>query len=312
MFSNLYSLLTTKNPNKMWLRILVMLLIVILGITLYKQFYCSQFGKEGFEQKDKFILKRDEYVYDNFYAEIYDKLHKPENQVDYLLNFIDSNSQCSKESVFLDVGSGTGDLVQKLKSKGYNVYGIDKSKAMVDKSEEKYPENHCQCMNACDPLAFEKSTFSHVLCVNKTIYEMENKSMFFNNCYFWMKPGGYLIIHLVEPSKFDATVSAGKSYISNPQSYSKTRITDTYIDFIDFNYRAKYDFKNDNIVIVKETFTDAATNNIRQNELTMYMEPIENILKIAKTNGFIVQGKANMKSMNGDENQFLYILERTL
>jgi SAM-dependent methyltransferase len=283
-----------------------------LGIALYKQFYSSQLGKEGFEQKDKFILKRDENVYDSFYAEIYDKLHKPENQVDYLLNFINSNTQSSSESVFLDVGSGTGDLVQKLKSKGYNAYGIDKSKAMVDKSQEKYPENHCQCVNASDPLAFEKSTFSHVLCVNKTIYEMENKSPFFNNCYFWMKPGGYLILHLVEPSKFDATIPAGKSYISNPQNYSKSRITDTYIDFIDFNYRAKYDFKNDSTVIVKETFTDAATNNIRQNELTLFMEPIENILKIAKTNGFIVQGKASMKSLNGDENQFLYILERTL
>jgi hypothetical protein len=127
-----------------------------------------------------------------------------------------------------------------------------------------------------------------------------------------MKPGGYLILHLVEPSKFDATVSAGKSLLSNPQNYSKSRITDTYIDFIDFNYRAKYDFKNDNTVIVKETFTDAVTNNIRQNELTMHMEPIENILKISKTNGFIVHGKSSMKSMNGDENQFLYILERTL
>jgi SAM-dependent methyltransferase len=312
MFSNLYSLLTTKNPNKTWLRILVILLIVILGITLYKQLFCSHFGKEGFEQKDKFVLKRDKNIYDNFYAEIYDKLHKPESQVDYLMNFINSNTQSSHESVFLDVGSGTGDLVNKLKTTGYYAYGIDKSKAMVDKCQEKFPENECKCENASNSLAFEKSTFSHVLCVNKTIYEIENKSKFFNNCYFWMKPGGYLILHLVEPSKFDATVSAGKSYISNPQSYSKSRITDTYIDFIDFNYRSKYDFKNDNTVVVKETFTDAATNNIRQNELTLFMEHIENILKTAKMNGFVVQGKGDMKSMNGDENQFLYILERTL
>jgi hypothetical protein len=66
---------------------LVILLIVILGITLYKHFYCSQLGKEGFEQRDKFVLNRDESIYYNFYAEIYDKLHKPENQVDYLFNF---------------------------------------------------------------------------------------------------------------------------------------------------------------------------------------------------------------------------------
>lgn len=312
MFSNLYLLLTTKNPNKIWLRMLVILLIIIGSIMLYKNFYSSQLGKEGFEQKDKFVLKRNENVYDSFYAEIYDKLHKPENQVDYLLNFIHSNTQSSHESVFLDVGSGTGDLVNKLKTTGHYAYGIDKSNAMVNKCQEKFPENQCQCGNVSDSLAFEKSTFSHVLCLNKTIYEIQDKSKFFNNCYFWMKPGGYLILHLVEPSKFDATIPAGKSYISNPQNYSKSRITDTYIDFNDFNYRSKYDFKNDNTVVVKETFTDAATNNIRQNELTLFMEPIENILKIAKTNGFFVQGKASMKSLNGDENQFLYILERTL
>ena len=312
MFSSIYSLLTTKNPNKMWLRIVVIFLFIILGIMVYKHFYISQLDKEGFEQKEKFVLKRDENIYDNFYAEIYDKLHKPESQVDFILDFIHSNTQSSNESIFLDVGSGTGDLVNKLKNGGYYAYGIDKSKAMVDKCTEKFPENECKCGNVSEPLAFEKSTFSHILCTNKTIYEIQNKSQFFNNCYFWMKPGGYLIVHLVEPSKFDATIPAGKSLLSNPQSYSSSRITDTYIDFIDFNYRAKYDFKNDNVAVIKETFTDAATNNIRQNELTLYMDTIENILKTAKMNGFVVQGKGDMKSMNGDENQFLYILERTL
>ena len=312
MFKNLYSLLTTKNPNKMWLRMLVILLVIIVCIILYKYLYCSQLGKEGFEQKDKFVLKRNEQIYDNFYVEIYDKLHKPENQLDYLLKFVHSNTQSSPESIFLDVGSGTGDLVNKLKTSGYHAYGIDKSAAMVAKCQDKFPENECKCGNVTDPLAFEKSTFSHILCVNKTVYEIENKSQFFNNCYFWLKPGGHLILHLVEPSKFDATIAAGKSYISNPQSYSKSRVTDTYIDFIDFNYRAKYDFKKNNIVIIKETFTDAATNNIRQNELTLHMETIENILKMAKSNGFIVQGKSDMKSCNNDENQFIYILERTV
>jgi SAM-dependent methyltransferase len=311
MFSNIYTLLTTQNPNKLWLRVLVILLIIIFFITLYKKIYCSQLGKEGFEQNEKFVLKRDENVYDNFYAEIYDKLHKPENLTDSILDFIQSNTQPSKESVFLDIGSGTGHLVNTLRTHGYYAYGIDKSSAMVDKCQEQFPENDCKCGNATDPLAFEKNTFSHILCMNKTIYELQNKSLFFNNCYFWMKPGGYLILHLVEPAKFDAIIPAGKSLFSNPQNYSKTRIVDTYIDFIDFNYRAKYEFNN-NTAVIKETFTDGATSNIRQNELTLYMDSIENILKVAKSNGFVVQGKANMKSLNGDENQYLYILERTL
>jgi len=35
-------------------------------------------------------------------------------------------------------------------------------------------------------------------------------------------------------------------------------------------------------------------------------------LDIAKRAGFIVHAKSNMKIMNGDENQYLYILERTM
>jgi len=44
----------------------------------------------------------------------------------------------------------------------------------------------------------------------------------------------------------------------------------------------------------------------------MYMEKLDTILKLATDNGFILHGKVNMKNSNGDENQYLYILERSL
>ena len=58
-----------------------------------------------------------------------------------------------------------------------------------------------------------------------------------------------------------------------------------------------------------ETFTDGATSHIRQNEQTLYMEDIDSIIKTAKSNGFVVQGKAEL---NIDKHQYLYVLERTL
>jgi SAM-dependent methyltransferase len=310
----MFSIFFTKNPNKFWFRNLIIIILIIIFVFLYNRlYYGSNIGKEGFEQKEKFVLKRDVDIYDDFYVEIYEKLHRPADIYDDLLDFIHKNTQTSKESVILDVGSGTGNLVNRLQKSGtgYQVYGIDQSKAMIQKSEEQFPEAQCKYGNALEPLEFEKSTFSHVLCVNRTIYEIENKHRFFNNCYFWIKPGGYLIVHLVDRSNFDTIVPAGKSSIlPSPQKYSQKRIIDTYIDFVDFKYRANYRLTDpSNIVTFTETFVDGSTSHTRQNEQTLYMEDIDAIIKIAKSNGFIVQGKANL---NIDEHQYLYIFERTL
>jgi beta-lactamase class D len=54
------------------------------------------------------------------------------------------------------------------------------------------------------------------------------------------------------------------------------------------------------------------TKNIRKNEQTLQMESIDEILDMAKHAGFIVHGKTGMHGINGDDNQFLYILERTM
>ena len=83
------------------------------------------------------------------------------------------------------------------------------------------------------------------------------------------------------------------------------------INFIDFEYQNSHDFKTDNDkrVIIKETFTDASTKNIRQNELTLYMENIDEIVNIAKKCGFIPH--AQIKLLN-DEHQYIYIFERLL
>jgi len=94
------------------------------------------------------------------------------------------------------------------------------------------------------------------------------------------------------------------------------------IDFIDFTYKSSYDFsKSDGRVIHKETFTDNKTQNIRENERTLFMKNTEDILSIAIKYGFIVKGKVIMGEPNneitGKENvdtpsQYLYILERIM
>jgi transcription antitermination factor NusA-like protein len=97
-------------------------------------------------------------------------------------------------------------------------------------------------------------------------------------------------------------------FIDNPQKYVKDRITKTEIDFNDFTYLAKYDIKTNGPSIFTETFTDTMTKKVRQNERTLFMESEDEILKIANQCGFSQHGKINMKSINNDEHQNIYIL----
>ena len=311
-FKTLNSIIYAKTPNKIWLRLLFVLAIVLILVILYNK-NNPPARQEGFEQNDRFVLKSDADIYDQFYAEKYDLLMKPQERALFEINSVIEMTQPTYNSVFLDVGSGTGHLVNNLQHKGYRIYGIDKSADMVAKSEKNFPNNEIVIGDVMNPMAFEHNTFSHILCMGNTIYELPDKEAFFKNCYYWLVPNGYLVLHLADREKFDPIIPVAKNtMINNPQKYMKNRITNSDIDFTEFSYSADYIFPKDDLkVIVKEKFTDNM-GKIRQNEHILYMSPIEQILQIAIRRGFIVHAKLNMSKYNDDENQYIYVLERAM
>ena len=221
-------------------------------------------------------------------------------------------------TIILDIGCGTGHLLNSLNKKGYNkIYGLEKSIAMARECVNKYPTLKVKVGDANDSMTFEKSTFTHIFCVGMTIYEFKDKISFFRNCYYWLKPNSYLILHLVNRNKFNTitTFSLEKipllrstNDVINEQNYIDSRITNTEIEFNDFKYKSNYDFSKKDIVIYTETFLDKNTSNVRKNEKELYMtDELENILYDAQYSGFIVVSQINYKD---DENQFLFILER--
>ena len=215
-------------------------------------------------------------------------------------------------SVFVNIGSKTGHLTNAIKNEGYLIYGIDKSKEMIAYSEELYPGLPVKCGEPNDPMAFDHGTISHVVCIDFEIYRFENKNAFFQNCYFWLKPGGYLILHLVEREKYNPITQVCKDTIDEDvQKYSNERITNSFVDFIDYTYKNEADFSRPDEVSLTETFTDTQSGHIRQNEETLYMESISTIIELAKKYGFIPKGQAILNSAS-DEHQYLYILERML
>jgi SAM-dependent methyltransferase len=297
------------------MKLTIILAITLALILLYRISEEPKPPVEGFQQREPFVLKTNKDIYDTIYVELYDGVNNTDTRSDKeLIEIIKMSEPSSQNSIFLDVGSGTGYVVNQLREAGYEVFGIDKSSAMVNYAEKLYPESEYQCGDVTDSMTYEKGTFTHILCTHFTIYEIEDKRTFFSNCYYWSVPNSYLIVHLVDKNKFNIEKpNANKKPTFFQWPTTIARETKTKVDFADFIYSASYDMSKDKSNIVfKETFTDKETKNVRQNENTLYMESIDAIVGIASNIGYIVHAKMSLENCNGDPNQYLYVFERLM
>lgn len=313
MFSSLMSLLYTKNPNLFYLKWVLIFALLIVLLILYKNLKPPEDKKEGFTQKEPFVVKLDNDAIDSFYVELYDTLHGVDDRVNLeLSHIIQTTNPDTKNSVFLDVGSGTGKCVYELSEAGYKAFGIEINDHMADYSEKLYPEIEVLSANVLQPSAFEKSTFSHILCTYFTIYYLKDKAQFFRNCYFWMKPGGYLVVHMIHRNKFSRIIPYERANITRENTNKGTKL-EQKTTFKDYDYKGCFDInEKTNETSFIETMVDNETTHVRQNEITLYVEDLRTLIDLAKNNGFIFHGKTNMKDITGDAYQYLYYFERPL
>ena len=266
-----------------------------------------ELGKENFEQNEKFLFKKGPDIYDNFYSNIYDLLVFNNLKDDYEITSIINKTNPSSQSIILDVGSGTGHHVAKLSNHDFNTIGIDISPAMIKQSKENYPNNKFILGDVLDSTKFKLNSFTHILCLYFTIYYLDNKQTFFDNCMDWLMPGGYLIIHLVDREKFDPILPPGNPlYIVSPQKYAKERITKTKIKFNEFDYNSNFELDKDNN---KATFHEKFkfdNGKVRKQEQILYMENTQDIISMAQDTGFIIHGKIDLMEC-AYEHQYLYI-----
>jgi ubiquinone/menaquinone biosynthesis C-methylase UbiE len=274
---------------------------------------------EGFEApKTNEFKSRDEVpeIYDDFYATVYDDLVFNKNKNDYEIGKWIKHTNPSEESIVLDIGSGTGHHVSSLKAHGYNALGIDISPSMVKKAKETYPDLKFQVADVLDTSIFPEESFTHVTCFYFTLYYIQNKKLFFENCMRWLTPGGFLAVHIVNRDKFDPIIPAGNPFnIISPQKYAKKRITTTTVKFDEFEYKSNFIMKDtienneEPNVIMKETFKTLKSGDVRQNEHQLYMLTQAEILDIAKSVGFIIDSKIDLIDCQYDS-QYVYVLQK--
>ena len=182
------------------------------------------------------------------------------------------------------------------------------NKAMIKKAKENYPDYKFDVADALDGNVFEQDSFTHILCMYFTIYYFKDKSVFFNNCFKWLMPGGYLIVHLVDRQHFDPILPPGNPllYVS-PQRYAKKRITSTKVKFTDFAYSADFnlDKTNDTANFI-EKFKSDSDGKVRKNELTLYMPDVQQIVDEAQACGFTLESKVDLLQCQY-EYQYLYV-----
>lgn len=315
-------LATKINNMPCWATLIIFLAvatIVIWAVDFFNTLYKT--NVEGFEQESRFILKQNDEVFeDPFYVGIYDELFYKKLYNSYEVGIILNEIQPTSKDIVIEIGSKTGNYTSALQqSCGCSVIGMDKSKAMVDYASKRNP--NCKFMQG-DPLNF--MTFSSeyataILLLDFAIYYIKDRRTLFYNCYHWLKPGGYLILHLVNRYMFDPIVPAAKQFtIISPQSVAKTRITTSDVIFEGFDYKSKFEFDekkkdhenkhdkaSDNVTII-ETMKDRS-GKVRKNIRSLQMSGQKIIIGEAKDAGFTMLGQYDLvKSQR--EYQYIYIM----
>tara|TARA_Y100000813_G_scaffold198107_1_gene185046 strand:+ start:436 stop:1368 length:933 start_codon:yes stop_codon:yes gene_type:complete len=294
---------TIKKLN-IWTKVLV-----IIGILLIILMITSREIKqvEAFTQREKFVSKRGDAIYDEFYSDIYDYLvydkSKNEFEIEELRRII------KRRGELLDVGCGVGHHVKLFNKEGYKAEGLDKSKWMIEKAKEKYPDCKFKNGDVIESITYPKNKFTTITCLYFTIYYIKDKKSMLTNCFDWLKPGGYFVLHLVNRDKFDPILNVSDPlHLVSAQKYSKERLTKSLVKFKDFQYKANFELdKSKNQATFEETLTDDASKNVRQNTHILHMDTQKNILSMAKGAGFILKGKIDMVSAQY-QYQYLYIL----
>ena len=294
-------------------KILIFIALLLIMIVFFKHVqglspHNTGAKREGFQQQQEFLFKKGQDIYDDFYANVYDYLVFNEVKNDYEVGVILNKNVPNTKSVVLDVGCGTGHHVAKIsQNNNLEVIGIDISPSMIKKAKENYPNLNFKQANVLNRDVFHNNMFTHILALYFTIYYIEDKATFFNNCMEWLMPGGYLVMHLVDRYKFDPILPPGNPlFIVSPQKYAKERITKTKVNFNEFIYNADFKLSESSDIAIFDEKFKFNDGKVRKQEHVLYMNDLGDIINMAQDAGFIIHAKIDLMKV-AYEYQYLYV-----
>ena len=325
-YRNINNTLNSFNKLSMINKLFLIFLIFLFMIVVFNSFnnipeFYSLEGFENNENNEKFVKKVDSHAYDNFYSKYYDAIHLNKKRNEYELEQIKKLSKKESGNKILDIGCGTGYSVQIFTDAKYDIVGLDKSEDMISKAESNYPKCEFMVEDFLTSNMFDYDSYSHILCLGKTIYEIKDKELFFENCSSILSKDGFLIINLVDRENFKPFVqNKDKDTLYDPEKYGK-KVNEIIVKFDENSeFMSKYKVKNlennneiDSSVtpyaVYNEKFSNFKTHNIRENEINLYMPETTKILNLAKAKDYKLLKKIDMKPV-GHNYEYLYVFKK--
>lgn len=286
-------------------KVIVAIIAILIIIQFMSMFMINQDNNEHFADMP---VEYNKNVYDNFYAKIYDELFYSEPKITYESNLIKKNIK--KMDQVLDIGCGTGQHLSKLKK--YNIIGLDNSDSMLQIAKEKSPKTRFIKGNFKNKELFGFQQFDTIMVMYFVIYYQKDITKLLDNCYKWLKRGGQLIIHLVNPEKFDPILEPASPFPAfSLQKYSKTRITKSNVVFNNFEYEGDFTIDLDtNQAKFTETFTFNDKDKPTKKQVhNLNIPPLDKMVNIIKNSGFVLKKREDLV-VCGYEYQYLYFFTK--
>lgn len=261
--------------------------------------------------QEKYKVLKNSDIYDPFYVSIYDSIFSEPSRIEKDVKTVLDKTKYDSNSSLLDIGSGTGLHVRTLHETFKNIRGLDKSEEMVKFSKKRFPYIEFKVGDAMDNTLFQPSSFSHITMFYFTFYIFHDTYGILHNVYSWLKPGGYLVVHLVNRKLFDPILSlANPIQFVSPQKYAEKRITTSEIKFNDFKYKSDFVLDDvQNTAIFEETLKHDKTGNVRKHIHTSTAPKLKIVIDTAEKVGFKVVNKVDMTDIQY-EYQYLYVLQK--
>jgi len=269
---------------------LALLIVLMYGVTTW---YSSI---EGFEDGKSVTYHDASEIYDDTYASIYDVLWNSNEKLKYeevsLQDVALADWPISAVRI-LDMCCGTAPHACWFKNLGVEYIGVDVSDAMIKKARDGCPAAKFQKGDVTNSHLFPQKSVSHAVLLGFSVYMFENAKILSDNAYQWLQPGGWFVVHMVDPDKFDPLHEVASPFAAfSLQKYSLDRVVDSNVYFDKFKYLGRFNKKKDeDNASFDETFTyyDKESNGgvkYRENKLQLTMPSKERLINIIQTSGF--------------------------
>ncbi len=322
-----------SGPQKVMFFFLILLCtnyLILVGADRWLRYEAPPL-KEGFEGESKGEKKDNDLytwitdpasIYDDFYASIYDQLSNQSVRTAAKCTFLFNNWKKkalippSQWSV-LDLGCGTGHASVSFSRLGVGrMVGLDSSPPMLRYAQEtvvpkaKLSKEQQEALRwrqdtILNPSAASGAEFTHIICFYFSFYYMKNQEEFFRHCGFWTKPGGKLIVEVVNKYKFDPLLESASPFVGfSLQKYSKERLQKSKVAFNTFDYEAEF-VLTDPRGEFYETFR-FKDGKVRRQKHEFLMPKIEEVVAMAKRAGWKYVGYQDLNSIGFE---YAYLLE---